>query len=151
MQQDSWRDQFKNSKNRNNFPFKKTFLIYSCKTLEMKLCLKTCNASFLFKLQLRTKISNFPPIFNKNDFTTNDSGESMKSFAEENNLLKQPQRMISSTSNLLDHILTFTPSQTTVKKINTFYNTHRVSYSIVSFSLLLKPGEPLIKIYYQVW
>ena len=50
--------------------------------------------------KLKTKFSNFPPIFKKNDVTRNDIGEYMKTYAEENDLLKQPKRMLISSFKL---------------------------------------------------
>ena len=41
-----------------------------------------------------TKLSDFPPIFKSTDVPRNDIGEYMKTYAEENDLLKQPQRML---------------------------------------------------------
>ena len=45
-------------------------------------------------VELKAKFSNFPPNFTNIDDTKNDIGEYMKTYAEENDLLKQPQRML---------------------------------------------------------
>ena len=47
--------------------------------------------------KLKAKFSNFPPIFKNIDVTRNDIEEYMKTHAEENDLLKQPQRMLISS------------------------------------------------------
>ena len=46
--------------------------------------------------ELKAKFSKFLPVFKYIDVTRNDIGEYMKTYAEENDLLKQPQRLISS-------------------------------------------------------
>ena len=45
-------------------------------------------------VELKAKFSNFPPNFTNIDDTKNDIGEYMKTYAEENDLLKQPQGML---------------------------------------------------------
>ena len=42
----------------------------------------------------KSKIANFAPIFKKNDDTRNTIGEYMKTYPQENNLVKQPKRML---------------------------------------------------------
>ena len=101
------------------------------------------------------KLFNFPPIFKFIDVTRNDIGEYMKTYAEENNFLKQPQRMLISSFELTNGTL-ITPLfnfywdlglQCT--KIHQFVQyTPRVKYSTVLFSLLLMLGEPAMKIHY---
>ena len=49
---------------------------------------------------LKPTFSNFPPIFKNIDVCRNDIGENMKNYAEENDLLKNPQRMLSSSFKL---------------------------------------------------
>ena len=44
--------------------------------------------------ELKAKFSNFPPIFKNIDVTRNYIGEYMKTYEEENDLLKQPRRML---------------------------------------------------------
>ena len=44
--------------------------------------------------ELKAKFSKVQPIFKIIDFTRNNVGEYMKTYAEENNLLKQPQRRL---------------------------------------------------------
>ena len=55
--------------------------------------------------ELKAKISNFPPIFKNIDVSRNDIGEYMKTYAEENDLLKQPQRMLISSFKLTNETL----------------------------------------------
>ena len=50
--------------------------------------------------ELKAKFSNFPSIFKNIDVTRNDIGEYLKTDAEENDLLKQPQRMLISSFSL---------------------------------------------------
>ena len=50
--------------------------------------------------ELKAKFSNFPPIFKNIDVSRNDIGEYMKTYAEENDLLKQPQRKLISSLEL---------------------------------------------------
>ena len=55
--------------------------------------------------ELKAKFSNFPPIFKNIDVARNDIGEYMKTYAEENDLLKQPQRMLISSFKLTNGTL----------------------------------------------
>ena len=57
-----------------------------------------CNASV--PDELKAKFSNFPPIFKNIDVTRNYIGQYMKTYAEVNVLLKQPQRILISSFNL---------------------------------------------------
>ena len=50
--------------------------------------------------ELKPTFSNFPPIFKNIDVSRNDIGEYMKNYAEENDLLKNPQRMLISSFKL---------------------------------------------------
>ena len=50
--------------------------------------------------ELKAIFFNFPPIFKNIDITRNDFGDYMKTYAEENDLLKQPQRMLISSFKL---------------------------------------------------
>ena len=50
--------------------------------------------------KLKPAISNFPPIFKNIDVCQNDIGEYMKNYDEENDLLKNPQRMLISSIKL---------------------------------------------------
>ena len=49
---------------------------------------------------LKYKFSNFPPIFKNFNVSRADIGEYMREYAIENNLLKQPQRMLISSFKL---------------------------------------------------
>ena len=49
---------------------------------------------------LKYKFSNFPPIFKNFNVSRADIGDYMRDYAVENNLLKQPQRMLISNFNL---------------------------------------------------
>ena len=49
---------------------------------------------------LKYKFSNFPPIFKNFNVSRADIGDYMRDYAVENNLLKQPQRMLISSFNL---------------------------------------------------
>ena len=55
--------------------------------------------------ELKAKFSNFPPIFKNIDVTRNVIGEYLKTSAEENDLLKQPQRMLISSFKLTNGTL----------------------------------------------
>ena len=55
--------------------------------------------------ELKTKFSNFPPIFKNIDVTRNDIREYMKTYAEKNDLLKQTQRMLISSFKLTNGTL----------------------------------------------
>ena len=50
--------------------------------------------------ELKAKISNFPPFFKNTEFGRNYIGEYMQNYANENDLLKHPQRMLISSSKL---------------------------------------------------
>ena len=50
--------------------------------------------------ELKAKFSNFPPIFKNIDVARSDIAEYMKTFKEENDLLKQPQIMLISSFKL---------------------------------------------------
>ena len=104
----------------------------------------------------KSKILQFTTYCKSIDVTRNDIGEYMKSYAEENDLLKQPQQMTISSFNL-NYWTLITPLfkfylelglQCT--KINRFLQKH-TACSTVSFSLLLMLGESVIKIHYLVW
>ena len=55
--------------------------------------------------ELKAKFSKFPPIFKNIDVTRNDIGEYLKTYAEENELLKQPQILLISSFNLTNGTL----------------------------------------------
>ena len=55
--------------------------------------------------ELKAKFSNFPTIFKNIDVFRNDIGEYMKTYAEENDLLKQSQRMLISSFKLTNGTL----------------------------------------------
>ena len=55
--------------------------------------------------ELKAKFSNFPPIFKNIDVSRNDIDEYMKTYAEKNDLLKQPQRMLISSFKLTNGTL----------------------------------------------
>ena len=99
-------DQFNNNvdvKNhvRTHFPFKKPL---SAKSLvqnirnELIFGYMQCDLSISDKL--KAKFSNFPPIFKNIDVSRNDIGEYMKTYMEEIDLFKQPQRMLISSFKL---------------------------------------------------
>ena len=106
--------------------------------------------------ELKAKISNFPPIFKIFDITRNVIMESKETYAEENNLLKEPQRILYEasvwpTEHLSHHFSTFTwILGYSIQKFIDLYNTHRVKYSSVSFNLLLLE-ESVMKFHYLVW
>ena len=50
--------------------------------------------------ELKAKISNFPPFFKNTEVGRNYIGEFMQNYANENDLLKHPQRMLISSSKL---------------------------------------------------
>ena len=50
--------------------------------------------------ELKAKISNFPPFFKNTEVGRNYIGEYMQNYANENDLLKHPQRMLISSSKL---------------------------------------------------
>ena len=50
--------------------------------------------------ELKAKISNFPPFFKNTEVRRNYIGENMQNYANENDLLKHPQRMLISSSKL---------------------------------------------------
>ena len=112
---------------------------------------KECNLSV--PDELKAKFSNFPPIFKKIEVSRNDIGEYMKTYAEENDLSKQPQRMLMSSFKLTNLTLsTFTwVLDYSVQKLIDLYNTHHVKYSTFLFTLLLMLGEPAMKIHYLVY
>ena len=106
MRECSWWDQFKNNvdvKNhvRTHFPCKKP---PSANSLVLNIRMETmfdyvqCDLSV--PDELKAKFSNFPPAFKNMDASRNDIGEYMKTYAEENDLLKQPQRKLISSFKL---------------------------------------------------
>ena len=56
-------------------------------------------------VKLKAHFFNFPPIFTIIDATRNDFGEYTKTYAEENDLLKQPKRMLISSFKLTNETL----------------------------------------------
>ena len=53
--------------------------------------------------ELKPTFSNFPPKFKNIEVCRNDTGEHMKNYAKENDLLIKPQRMLISSFKLEDH------------------------------------------------
>ena len=107
----SWWDQFKNNldvKNliRTHFPFKRPL---SAKSLLQNIRNETMFGYVQGDLsvpdELKANISNFPPVFQNVLVIRNYIGEKMKTYAEENNLLKQPQRMLISSFKLTNGTL----------------------------------------------
>ena len=92
--------------------------------------------------------------FQNIDVTRNDIGEYMKTYAEENDLLKQPQRIFISSFKLTNGIL-ITPLFNFYLDLGLQYTKiHRfVQYTPSEafknfFSPLLQLGEPALKIHY---
>ena len=107
----SWWDYFKNNvdvKNhvRTHFPFKRPLstnsLVQNIRN-EKIFGYVQCNLSV--PDELKPKFSNFLPIFKNIDVSRNDIGEYMKTYAEENDLLKQSQRMLISSFKLTNGTL----------------------------------------------
>ena len=59
----------------------------------------------IFPDELKAKFSKFPPISKNLDVARNDFGEYMKTYAEENDLLKEPQQMLISSFKLTNGTL----------------------------------------------
>ena len=87
----SWWDQFKNNVDVKNFRghLSANSLVQNIRNETMFV---QCNLSV--PDELKAKFSNFTPIFKNIDVTRNDIGEYMKTYAGQNDLLKQPQRML---------------------------------------------------------
>ena len=109
--------------------------------------------------ELEAKFSNFPPFF-KNIYVELETILDQKRYwgrthAEENNLLGQPQQILILGFTLTHGTLILTLSIFTwildyeVQKFIGLYNTHH--FSTVLFSLLLMPGEPVMKVHHLVW
>ena len=88
--------------------------------------------------ELKAKFFIFRPIFKNIDVTRNDIGEYMKTYAEENDLLKQPQRKLISSFKLTNGTLITTfqlylDLGPQCKKIHRFvqYTPHKVFSSFV--------------------
>ena len=107
----SWWDQFKNKvdvKNhvRTHFLLKR---LLSANSLVQNIRNETMFGYVQCDLsvpdELKAKFSSFPPIFKNIDVSRNDIGEYMKTYAVENDLLKQPQRMLISSFKLTNGTL----------------------------------------------
>ena len=107
----SWCDQFKNNvdvKNyvRTHFPFKRSLSANSLKqNIRNETIFGYVQCDLSVPNELKAKFSNFPPIFENIDVTRNNIGEQLKTYAEENNLIKQPQRMLISNFKLTNGTL----------------------------------------------
>ena len=105
--------------------------------------------------ELKAKFINFPPTFNNIDVERKYIGD-LKTYAEGNGLLKQPQRMLISYFNSTNGIFVkplcsfYLYLEIQCKKCIDLYNRQSVKCSTVSFSPLLILGEPVIKIHYLV-
>ena len=103
----SWWDQFKNNvevKNhvRTHFPFKRPL---SASSLVPNIRNETLFGCLSVPDKLKAYFFIFSPIFKNIDVTRNNIGEYMKTYAEENDLLKQPQQMLISRFKLSNGIL----------------------------------------------
>ena len=78
---------------KTNFPYKRP--------LSTDSLLVQCN--LIVPDELKPTFSNFPPIFKNIDVSRNDIVEYMKNYAEENDLLKNTQRMLISSFKLENH------------------------------------------------
>ena len=102
----SWWDQFKNNvdvKNhvRTHFPFKRPLSASSLvQNIRNETLFGYVQCDLSVPDELKAKFSNFPPIVKNIDVTRNKIGEFMKTYAEENDLLKQPQKMLISSFKL---------------------------------------------------
>ena len=99
----SWWNQFKNNvevKNhvRSHFPFKKPLSANSLvQNINDETMFGYVQCDLSVPDELKAKFSNFHPIFKNIGVTRNDIEEYMKTYAEENDLLKLPQRMLISS------------------------------------------------------
>ena len=106
-----WWDQFKNNvdvKNhvRTHFPFKRPLSTNSLvQNIRNEKMFGYVQCDLSVPDELKAKFSNFPPIFKNIDVSRNDIGEYMKTYAEENDLLKQSQRMLISSFKLTNGTL----------------------------------------------
>ena len=101
--------------------------------------------------ELKVKFSVFTSIFIKTDITRNHIVEYMKTYAEENDLIKQQKRILITNFKLTNGTF-ITPLfnfylDYSVQKFINLYNADRAKYSTVLFSLLLMLGEAVMKIY----
>ena len=106
----SWWDQCKNNvdvKNhvRTHFPFKRPLSANLMQNIRNEKMLGYVQCDLSVPDELKAKFSNFPPIFKNIDVSRNDIGGYMKTYAEENELLKQPQRMLISSFKLTNGTL----------------------------------------------
>ena len=107
----SWWDQFKNNvdvKNhvRTHFPFKRPLSANSLvQNIRNEKMFGYVQCDLSVPDEFKAKFSNFPPIFKNIDVSRNDIGEYMKTYAEENDLLKQSQRMLISSFKLTNGTL----------------------------------------------
>ena len=70
-------------------PLSTGFLLEKKEQISLWLCAMRFNSSRRVEA-----FSNFPPMFKNFDVCRNDIGEHMKKYAEENDLLKNPQRIL---------------------------------------------------------
>ena len=104
-------DQFKNKvdvKNhvRTHFPFKRPLSTNSLvQNIRNEKIFGYVQCDLSVPDELKAKFSNFPPIFKNIDVSRNYIGEYMKTYAEENDLLKQSQRMLISSFKLTNGTL----------------------------------------------
>ena len=107
----SWWDQFKNNvglKNhvRTHFPFKRPLSTNSLvQNIRNEKMFGYVQCDLSVPDELKAKFSNFPPIYKNIDVYRNDIGEYMKTYAEENDLLKQSQRKLISSFKLTNGTL----------------------------------------------
>ena len=101
-----WWEQFKTNENlklhiRNNFPYQRPLtqnMLLQRITEEKLFGYVQCDLEV--PLHLRDKFANFPPIFKNCHVGRDDIGNLMKAYAEEHELLKNPQRMLISSFKL---------------------------------------------------
>ena len=106
-----WWDQFKNNLDvenliRTNFPFKRPLSANSLlQNIRNETMFGYVQGDLSVPDEMKANISNFPPVFQNVLVIRNYIGEKMKTYAEENNLLKQPQRMLISSFKLTNGTL----------------------------------------------
>ena len=102
----SWWDQFKNNVDvkihvRTHFPFKRLLSVTSLvQYLSNGTMFGYLQCDLSVPDELKAKFSDFPPNFKNINVTRNDIDDYMKTYAEENDLLEQPQRMLISSFKL---------------------------------------------------
>ena len=140
---------------RTHFPFKRILSAISLvQNIRNGTILAYVQCDLSVPDDLKAKFSNFPPNFKNKDVTKNDIGEYLKTYAKENDLLKQPQRMLISSFKLTNGTLIAPLSNFYLDlglqctKISCFvqYTPHKVFNSFIQSVLML--GEPAMKIPY---